>query len=71
MANQAHDGGKAFWNKLSQEAYDEVEERFPVAQAEKTHTFPDGRVVNMDREAMMARLYGFRDKLVGVVGEGK
>ena len=70
MADQAHDGGKAFWSALSAEAYAEVEERFPVAQAECTRTCPDGRVVNMDREAMMARLEGFRQKVVGVAGEG-
>lgn len=51
------------WNDLAQKAYAEVEQRFPVAEAERTRTTPDGRVVNMDREAMFARLDTFADAI--------
>lgn len=65
------EGSPEFWRVLSQRVYDDVERRFPVAEAKNVHTWPDGRKSNMDREAMMARLNGVCGAVRDVVtGDG-
>ena len=71
MSTGDNDNSAAFFGAMSEAAYAEAEERFPVENAEHTYTHPDGRVTNMDREAMMARLEGFRARLVGEIGTGQ
>jgi hypothetical protein len=66
MSKQTSTDG-SHWRRLSAEVYAQVEREFPVEKAKRTHTMPDGRVVNMDREAMLARLYGVGDVIRGTV----
>jgi hypothetical protein len=63
--------GRDVFGEISEEAFAEVRERFPVGPDTPTRVNRDGEVVNMSREAMMARLEGFRSRLVGEIGTGE
>jgi hypothetical protein len=55
------------WTTMAEEGYREVDERFPVADAKNTRVNSAGEVVNMDREAMLARVNAFVDRVNGKI----
>jgi len=55
------------WGKASQMIYDEVDEKYPVKQDTPTRINSEGKVVNMSREAMMARVKGLDTMFFGVI----
>lgn len=52
-----------YWSKLSENAYKKVEKQFPIDDNTPTRINNDGEIVNMSREAMLARVLTLRDDI--------
>lgn len=60
MEPQEPNQAKEFFGDMSERAFAEVRERFPVGPDTPHRVNRNGDVVNMTREAMLARVEGFR-----------
>lgn len=69
--------GRDAVQQCADDAIQEVAERFPIGPDTPTYVRPTqpgeppAEPVNMEREAMLARVEGFRNRLVGVIGTGE
>lgn len=64
-----NEGNKKFWQAISQHVYSQVAEDHPITDDTPTRINSNGEVVNMSKEAMLARIRGFADAFIPAISE--